>query len=127
MTVKNIIFPINWKDNPKIKKANKDVFVTLEDDYIYMVRLATVKNIEYLIKKEKMNYIEPGHLFVIVKELTKEIIEEAITVYTEKNNGYWLKFYQFAGNIDKSVFDKLQAKHIQYLKELNELNNSQII
>ena len=43
--------------------------------------VATVKNIESLMDKGKMNYFELGYPFIIVKKLTKEIINEAIEVY----------------------------------------------
>ena len=74
--------------------------------------------------KEKVNYFEPGHLFIIVKKLTKEIIEETLKAYAEEDDAYWLKFYHFAGDVDTTVFDKLQAEHIEYLKELDELDES---
>jgi sRNA-binding protein len=51
--------------------------------------------------------------------LTKEIIEKAVKAYTE-NDAYWLKFQHFAGEVDMAVFNKLQAKHIEYRKELDE-------
>jgi hypothetical protein len=123
MAVKSISFPTEWIDNPGIEHQNIDVFVELEDDYTHTLVVATAKNIEYLMEKEKMNYFEPGHPFVIVKQLTKEIVEETIQAYAEENDGYWLKLYHFAGEIDKGVFDKLQTEHVEYLKKLNELSD----
>ena len=32
--------------------------------------------------------------------------------------------YHFAGKIDTAVFNQLQAEHMEYLKELDELDNS---
>ena len=57
------------------------------------------------------------------KKLTKEIIEEAIEAYAS-DEAYWLKLYHFAGKIDTAVFNQLQAEHMEYLKELDELDNS---
>ena len=119
-----IRFPTYLEDVTDIATSNIDVFVELEDGYTYAVVVATAKNIEYLMNKEKMNYFEPGHPFIIVKELTKEIIEETLKAYAEHDDGYWLKLYHFADKIDKTVFNKLQAEHIEYLKELDELDNS---
>ena len=73
--------------------------------------------------KEKTNFSEPGDPFIIVRKLTKEIIEEAVKAYAE-NDAYWLKFYHFAGEVDTAVFNRLQAEHTEYLKELDELDNS---
>jgi hypothetical protein len=67
--------------------------------------------------KEKMNYFEPGHPFIIVKKLTKEIITEAIEAYVS-DDAYWLKLYR-----RKVVFNQLQAENMQYLKELDKLDN----
>lgn len=71
--------------------------------------------------KDKINYFEPGHPFLIVKKLTKEIITEAIEAYGS-DDAYWLKLYQFARKIDTAVFEKLKAEHIEELKELDELS-----
>ena len=123
MLVKSISFPTYLEDITDIENSNIDVFVELEDGYNYTVVVATAKNIESLMDKEKMNYFEPGYPFIIVKKLTKDIIEETLKAYAE-NDAYWLKLYHFAGKINKTVFNQLQAEHIEYLKELDELDNS---
>ena len=120
MLIKSIRFPTYLVD---IEDSNIDVFVELEDTYTYTVVVATAKNIESLMDKERMNYFEPGYPFIIVKKLIKEIIEEAVKAYAE-NDAYWLKFYHFAGEVDTAVFNRLQAEHTEYLKELDELDNS---
>ena len=51
--------------------------------------------------------------------------EEAVKAYAE-NDAYQLKFYHFAGEVDMAVSNRLQAEHTEYLKELDELDNSQI-
>ena len=122
MLIKSISFPTYLEDITDIENSNIDVFVELEDGYTYTVVVATVKNIESLMDKEKMNYFEPGYPFIIVKKLTKEIISEAIEAYAS-DEAYWLKLYHFAGEIDTAVFNQLQAEHMEYLKELDELDN----
>ena len=123
MLIKSISFPTYLEDITDIENSNIDVFVELEDGYTYTVVVATAKNIESLMDKERMNYFEPGYPFIIVKKLTKEIISEAIEAYAS-DEAYWLKLYHFAGEIDTAVFNQLQAEHIEYLKELDELDNS---
>jgi len=127
MLIKSISFPTYLEDVTGIENSNIDVFVELEDNlensYTYTVVVGTAKNIEYLMDKDKMNYFEPGDPFIIVKKLTKEIISEAIQAYAS-DEGYWLKLYHFAGNVDTAVFNQLQAEHMHYLKELDELDNS---
>ena len=123
MLIKSISFPTYLEDITDIENSNIDVFVELEDAYTYTVVVATAKNIESLMDKERMNYFEPGYPFIIVKKLIKEIIEEAVKAYAE-NDAYWLKFYHFAGEVDTAVFNRLQAEHTEYLKELDELDNS---
>ena len=123
MLIKSISFPTYLEDITDIENSNIDVFVELEDGYTYTVVVATAKNIESLMDKERMNYFEPGYPFIIVKKLTKEIISEAIEAYAS-DEAYWLKLYHFAGKIDTTVFNQLQAEHMEYLKELDELDNS---
>ena len=123
MLIKSISFPTYLEDITNIENSNIDVFVELEDAYTYTVVVATAKNIESLMDKEKINYFEPGYPFIIVKKLTKEIITEAIEAYAS-DDAYWLKLYHFAGKINKTIFNTLQAEHTEYLKELDELDNS---
>ena len=123
MLIKSISFPTYLEDITDIENSNIDVFVELEDSYTYTVVVATAKNIESLMDKEKINYFEPGYPFIIVKKLTKEIITEAIEAYAS-DDAYWLKLYHFAGKINKTIFNTLQAEHTEYLKELDELDNS---
>ena len=106
-----------------IENDNLDVFVELENGYTYTIVIATAKNIVSLMDKEKTNFFGPGHPFIIVKKLTKEIIEEAVKAYAE-DDAYWLKYYHFAGEVDMAVLNRLQAKHTEFLKELDELDNS---
>ena len=121
MVLKKIRFPTYLEDIKDIEDDNIDVFVELEDGYVHTLVVATAKNIETIMDQEEMNYLRTGHPFIIVKELTKEIIEEAVKAYADQENGYWLKSYHFAEKIDKTVFAQLQTEHIEYLKELDEL------
>lgn len=123
MLIKSISFPNYLEDITDIENSNIDVLVESEDAYTYTVVVATAKNIESLMDKERMNYFEPGYPFIIVKKLTKEIISEAIQAYAS-DEAYWLKLYHFAGEVDTAVFNQLQAEHMDYLKELDELDNS---
>ena len=67
------------------------------------------------MNKEKTNFSEPGDLFIIVRKLTKESIEETVKAYAE-NDAYWLKFYHFVEEVDTAVSNRLQAEHTEYLK-----------
>ena len=57
-------------------------------------------------------------------DLMIAIIEETIKAFVEEDRAYWLKLYHFAGEIDTAVFNRLQAEHTKYFKELDELDNS---
>ena len=115
--VKNISFikPILLED---IENPNIDVFVELEDGYTHTMVVATCQNILSLMDKEKMDFSEPGCPFTIVRKLMKEVIEEAIKAYAEYDL-YWLKLYHFAGDINMTAFNKLQAEHIEEFKEFD--------
>lgn len=123
MLIKSISFSTYLEDITDIENSDIDVFVELEDAYMYTVVVATAKNIESLMDNERMNYFEPGYPFILVKKLTKEIISETIEAYAS-DEAYWLKLYHFAGKVNTAVLNQLQAEHIEYLKELDELDNS---
>jgi hypothetical protein len=115
MRIKSLTFPTYLEDIMDIENDNIDVFVEGEDGYTYVVTVGTPKNLDYLMDTEKMNYFD-GHPFIIVKKLTQEIILHA---YAEKDDGYWIKLYYFAGYMNMTVFNQLQAEQI-----LDELDNS---
>lgn len=90
MLIKSISFPTYLEDITDIENSNIDVFIELEDDGSYTVVIAPAKNLLTLMDKQKTNFSEPGYPFIIVKKLTKEIIEETVKASAE-NDAYWLK------------------------------------
>ena len=71
------------------------------------------------MNQEKTNYVKPGTINIIVKQLTPEIIKEAIEAQAE-DNGYWIRLHQFADSIDISVFTKLEEEDLKRWKECDE-------
>ncbi len=70
------------------------------------------------MRKDRTNVYSPGLPWIIVRKITKEVIEEAIKIYMDdKANGYWFKFYHFVYDIDISVLDRLQAERIKSYKK----------
>lgn len=97
-----------------IYNDNIDVSVRFEDGFWLNVIVGTPQNLQYLMEKDEVNFWGPCLPWVIVQKLTKEIIHEAIQAYKDNRpNGYWLKFYYFATDIDITVFDQLQAQEIE--------------
>jgi len=97
-----------------IKNSNIDVFVTLPDGFSISVLVATTENLQYLMEKDNVNFLSPPSLFIIVTELTEDIIKEAINGYMEADpSGYWLKLQYFASLISTHVFDELQVQEIE--------------
>ena len=120
--IKKIRIPNGWNDLDS-ERHSLDVFVDTEDGYTYILSVATTKHIEFLMNREKTNYYGPSYAFIVVKDLTKEIIEETINAYAKESGGYWLKMYHFAGNvayIDDSLFEELKAEDIEREKEWDE-------
>jgi len=85
--------------------------VTLQDGFTLTIIVGTPKNLQYLMEKDKVNFYGLGLPWIIVQKLTKEIIQEAIKAYmNDQPEGYWLKLYHFATDIDIAVFNQLQAQ-----------------
>jgi uncharacterized protein YneR len=88
--------------------GNTDVYVNLEDGFSLRITVATPKNIEFLMKKNKVNFFEPSPAWVIVQKLTTEIIYKVVEAYmNDRLDGYWLKLFYFGGDINISVFNQL--------------------
>ena len=110
MEVKKIVFKNDLKSFQGIENEKIHVVVEVKNGNQYIVVLATLRNMEYLMEKEKINYYPPGCPVIIVNELTEDAIYDAVIAYAEKNGGYWLKFYHFAEDIKKTMFDELKAE-----------------
>jgi hypothetical protein len=125
MLIKNIRIINEITD---IENDSIDVCVESEDGSTYTVSIATTKNILQRMDQQKSNFSNPSELVIVVRKLTQEIITETLEAYAE-DNAFWLKLYQFASEIDISVFDELQAKHrkesieFDLLSGLDDLEN----
>ena len=109
MIVKNISFPTQLEDIQDISDDNIDVFVELDDGYIYTVVVATCKNIVSQMDAMKTDFLEAGCPFIIVRKLTKEIIEKAIESYA-KEDAYWLKLNYLSAEIDINILNEIRDK-----------------
>ena len=89
-----------------------DVLVECENGYTYVVVVTTPTYLADELVQENINYIRPQSPIIIVKKLTKQIIEEALFAYAE-NEAYWLKLCHFGHLIDISVLNQLQKKDIE--------------
>ena len=118
MLIKNIRILDEISD---IESDSIDVCVDSEDGYTFIVSIATTKYLLQRMDEEKSNVSKPNELIIVVRKLTQEIITEAIEAYA-KDNAFWLKLYAFANEIDSSVFDELQAKHVKESIEFNILS-----
>lgn len=100
--------------------SNIDVSVNLDDGHNYIVVVATQKNLLTLMDMEKSDFLSPGDPMIIVRKLTKEIIESAIQAYIEDgDNGYYLKLY--AAQLDVKTLDILKNREVARDKFLDEL------
>jgi hypothetical protein len=69
-----------------------DACVTLEDDSFYYVEITTTRFIDSLMEKGK--FLPPCYPYIIVSELTDEIIEAAIEEFVnQREDSFWLKLY----------------------------------
>lgn len=77
MKVKSIISLSDPNDRYTFD-SNIYVSVDLEDGYNYVVVVGTQKNLLTLMNNEKSDFLSPGDPIIVVRKLTKEVIEETI-------------------------------------------------
>lgn len=87
-----------------------DVGVEFEDDSSYTIVVHTPNDLMDEMLQEKINFLPPSTPMVIVKKLTKDIVNEAIKAFA-KGQGYWLKLYQFGDELNLAILNKLDAEH----------------
>jgi len=107
MRIKKISFIDEVKDS---LNDSIDVGIEFEDGYSDTVIVRTSADLVEEILQEGTNFIKPGTSVIVVKQLTKKMVNEAIEAYAE-DEGYWLKLCQFGDELDISIFNKLEAEH----------------
>lgn len=80
--------------------------------------MGTPINLLKLMENEKSDFLSSGDPIVIVKKMTKEIIEQAIKAYA-KDDAYYLKFY--SAELDTKTLDVLNERSIARDKFLDDL------
>ena len=70
------------------------------------------------MENENSDFLWPGDPIVIVKKMTKEVVEEAIQAYAE-DDGYYLKFY--SAELATKTLDVLKNRSIARDKFLDHL------
>jgi uncharacterized tellurite resistance protein B-like protein len=118
MKVESINFLSPIEDIVDIFDDNIDVSVNLENGLNYVVVVGTPKNLLRLMENGKSNFISPGDPIVVVKKMTKEVVEEAIQAYAD-DDAYYLKFY--AAELDIKTLDILKDRYIARDKLLDDL------
>ena len=118
MKVESITFLSDLKDVKDIYDDNIDVSVNLENGRNYVLVVGTPKNLLRLMENEKSDFLSPGDPIVIVKKMTKEVIEQAIKAYAE-DDAYYLKFY--SAELDTKTLDVLKDRSIARDKLLDDL------
>jgi hypothetical protein len=116
MRIKKISFIDEVKDQ---LNDSIDVGIEFENGYSYTISVRTPDDSVEEMLQEGTNFIKPGTPVIVVKQLTKKTVNEAIEAYAE-DEGYWLKLCQFGDELDISIFNKLEAQHREDL-ELFEL------
>lgn len=85
----------------------KNTVFSVSNSNIDVTRWISFNNCRW--NTDKVNFYGPGLPWIIVQKLTKEIIYEAIKAYIDdKPEGYWLKLYHFAPNMNIAVFNQIQ-------------------
>jgi hypothetical protein len=107
--IEKIEFVSKLKDIEDIFDDNLDVIVTLENGHNYVVIVATIQNILTIMNDEKLDFLSPGEPMIIVRKLTKEVIEEAIQAYAE-DEAYYLKFY--SAHFDIKTLNVLKERSV---------------
>lgn len=105
-------------DVENIFDDNVDVSVKLENGHTYIVVVATSKNLLTLMDNEKSDFLSPGDPMIVVRKLTKEVVEKAIEAYAE-DQAYYLKFY--AADLDVKTLNVLEDRYIARSKFIDDL------
>ena len=95
-----------------------DVFVTLENDFCYLVEVTTPKFFYTLMEKFKSDFVPAGYPYIIVSKLTDKVIRSAIQEFIKaKEDSYWLKLYHMTATLKiediNEILDRKEKEDIE--------------
>lgn len=117
MKVQSIDILCDMEDED-IYDSNMDVAVKLEDGHTYTLVVGTPKNLLTMMEYEQSDFLSPGDPIIIVKKLTKEVIQKAVQAYAE-DEAYCLKFY--AAKLDVKTLNVLKDRSIARFDYIDHL------
>jgi hypothetical protein len=104
--------------------ASTDVWVKLENGHTYIVVVETPKYLLGLMDYEKNDFLSLSDPIIVVRKLTKEVVEKAIEAYAE-DEAYYLKLYD--AHLDVKTLNVLKDREIardQFIDDLLEKGES---
>ena len=74
----SVFYPTKISALPDIFNDNIDVCVTLENGKNYTLVFITPTNLETMMKRDGLSYIDPHFKFIVVEQLSENIIDTVI-------------------------------------------------
>jgi hypothetical protein len=109
-----------------IKNDYADIFVTLEgDDFQYWIEITTPENLISGMEREKKNFVKPGYPVIIVRELSRSVILEALEEFaTAADDDFWIKVYSLTAQLETEdwnlILKQTKEKEAEDEKDLME-------
>ena len=63
-----------------VYNSNIEVFVTLQDGFPLTIVVGTLKNLQHLMEKDKVNFYGPGLPWIIVQKLSKKQLKLTLMI-----------------------------------------------
>jgi hypothetical protein len=74
----SVFYPTKPSELPDHRNDNLDVCVTLENGTAYTLVFITPANLEAMMKKDGVSYVDPRFRFIVVERLAENIIDGVI-------------------------------------------------
>jgi hypothetical protein len=100
------------------KNTNQDVHIVLEDGSRYTVIVGTPQNLLTLLDNKKKNFLPWGIPFIIVREVTDEVLWEMVQEYLQ-DDAFALKYHTFIPSSE--MLNELEQQEIVRRKEVREI------
>lgn len=123
MLITNLILLDNL-ENFDIENGAVDVLIRTDEGLSYFLTFVTPAYLISRMEQEKSNFYGPRSPVIIVRRLTKEIIEETLKAFVEHSDKSLIKVYHFANLyriFDPCIFDLIGATFNNRLGKLNQL------
>lgn len=120
MPIINLQFLDDFRNCQSPQTQKLRICVELDNHETYILTVVTPDYLQSWMEANDRNYLPPSNLWMIVRQLTPQIIQETMEAYATESDGYLLKFFHYYPLFDANIMQQVETKYKADMEELEK-------